>query len=429
MRRLAFGLAMLAPATAAAVNGATPRTPPAFGEPPCLTVVDRSVDAVLHVAIGLPFEDAVLTEDELPDSRTLQLFATCRPERPGDRLPDWIATDDAQRSLDAMLIGELPAPADVLETATSWALGHSPESSCAIELVPAAARIPLTCAAVEPGVDWDTTGVPAGNYAIYGYTFEPAVNLWTRRAGVVQVQDGDPLPAVALASPSREATVYEESTVMLAGCAMGPQDTTVTLAWAPITATDLGDENAWVAFAEVAAAAAPSGFEVAFDPPPAAANQALVVRARAQDATGRAWTDVAVGTLVVLPGAGASDPPEGPLVPDACGSAAGSSESGGESSGGESSGGSEDATTDAADESASASACGCHHEPAARQPAAQDANRGRAVPMWLVFALGLRRRRRCAKVPGACTGVRCCVTDGSGWCSRTTDSSSSSRSS
>jgi hypothetical protein len=270
--------------------------------------------------------------------------------------------------------------------------------------LPSTARLALTCAAVEPGVAWDTSAVPAGNYAIYGYTFEPAVNVWTRRTGVVQVVDdaSAPLPVAALTSVQGEATAYEQSTVSIAGCAMGPQGTIVTLAWAPITAADLADENTWVPFAELAATPEPAPFALDLDPPTEAAGQAIVLRARAQDASGRSWTDVASGVLLVYPGAGTSDPATGPLVPDACGSANASS------------GSTEDATSDGAE--TSTRACGC------------DADRGRLGFAWLVFALGLRRRGRCAKVPGPCTGASSCVTDGSGWCSRTTGSSWSSRS-
>jgi hypothetical protein len=376
MRRVALVTVALAwPGSAAAANGATPRTPPVFGEPPCLTVVDRSVDAVLPVAVGLPWEDAIVTEDELADSRTLQLFAACRPERAGDRLPAWIRASDAARALEAMLIPELPDDDAVLETASAWASGHDARGPCVIPLVAAEARLPLTCAAVEPGVEWDTSTVPAGAYAIYGYTFEPAVNLWTRRRGVVVVVDdaGDPPPVAALLSPDREATVYESSSVALEGCAVGSGGATVQLAWAPVTAPDLADEAAWTPFAELEVAADPTAFAVDFHPPPQAAGQALVVRARASDAAGRAWTDFATGTLLVYPGAGRSDAPLGPLVPDVCGTAAGSGES------------SDDAPPS---DPAGASACGC------------DAPRGPLAWALLAWALALRRPARCAKVPG-----------------------------
>ena len=54
-----------------------------------------------------------------------------------------------------------------------------------------------------------TTGVPAGAYAVWGYTYEPAQNLWTPRDGIVRVIDGDASsagPAVSIAWPLTEVT-------------------------------------------------------------------------------------------------------------------------------------------------------------------------------------------------------------------------------
>ena len=50
-------------------------------------------------------------------------------------------------------------------------------------------RRPITYEAAKEPVLWDTTGLPVGPQIVYGYTWEPLINLWSRRMGVVQVVD------------------------------------------------------------------------------------------------------------------------------------------------------------------------------------------------------------------------------------------------
>lgn len=181
---------LLLPMVAHGTNGATPRTPPVFKGEACLSIVDRSADPVFHIDFAIPFEDSQLTPDELPDSRRFQFFAVCRDHHLGEALPNWITMDDAQRAVDQGLLEMLPAQDDVLELAEAWSLGHDAQAgTCAVVVNPVEDRIPITCAATEGAVDWDTTGATPGNYVVHGYNFEPAINLWVARRGVVQVVD------------------------------------------------------------------------------------------------------------------------------------------------------------------------------------------------------------------------------------------------
>jgi hypothetical protein len=181
---LVLGAAVVVSAPAHASNALTPRTPPIFKREACLSIVDRSVDPVFHLDFAIPYEDAMLTPDELPDSRRFQFFAVCRQRAFGETLPNWALLDDAERALAAEIIAELPDADDVLELAPAWS--HDAEGeACVAAMNEAADRIPITCEATEGALDWDTTDVPAGNYVILGHTFEPEINLWEPRRGVV----------------------------------------------------------------------------------------------------------------------------------------------------------------------------------------------------------------------------------------------------
>lgn len=305
---------MLAAAPAMAVNGNLPRTPPVFPPHACLGVVDRSVDATYVFKVGIPYEDVVVTADELPDSRTFEFFAFCRGDPPETPYPNWIDMEDAQRALAIGSISELPPPDTVLETAERWAIGHDGvDGSCVQSIGP---RIPISCDATQDGVAWDTTGVPAGNYVILGYTFSPATNLWTPRTGVVQVHDGTPTPVAAFASPVYDAQVFQQTGYRVLGCMGGPPGTQVTLAWASIADELDGDvAGVWTDFAELDAA--DGVFDVQLVPPESAVYLGLVLRATARDDTS-SWVAYSSGFLTIYPGDDESDDPEVPPGPDRC---------------------------------------------------------------------------------------------------------------
>src|SRR5688572_16684710 len=216
MRRVPIVTALLlAPAIAHGSNAATPRTPPVFKLQACLSVVDRSVDPVFHLDFAIPYEDQLLTEDEPADARRFQFFALCRDHDAQETLPSWIALADAEAALAAGAIDELPPEQDVLADHPAW------PSACVQPMNAADDRIPITCDATAGGLDFDTTGMPAGNAIVYGYTHAPALNLWTPRAGLLRVTDGDDAaidPVVSLMSPLHEATAYTGSGYRILGC-------------------------------------------------------------------------------------------------------------------------------------------------------------------------------------------------------------------
>ncbi len=352
-----FALA-LAPSVAYAANGNMPRTPALFPPHECLTVVDRTRDATLDFAVHIPFEDTMITEDELADSRTFSFFALCRDPGPLAVLPNWIAWDDVDRSIAAGILEAPPTQDEVLLEAPAWSIGHATDERCAHDMT--GTRTPISCAATMDGVTWDTTDVAPGNYVIRGYTFAPASNLWTERTGVVQVNDGAVLPVASLLSPTYDAQAYLDDGYRVIGCMDGPPGTTVTLQWASTFADDLEDDAAWTTFAELDAAE--QVIDLQFMMPPETELLGVMVRAVARGPDGAQWIGHAPGFVTVYPGDGESDDPEVSAPPDHC-------MAGGDTSGGfpdtttgdasSSSGDSTDTSTSLAQDDGGGSGCGC----------------------------------------------------------------------
>jgi MYXO-CTERM domain-containing protein len=391
VRRTVCALAAVAvlriASTAHATNGNTPRTPALFPPHACVSHVDRSVDAQLHFDVTIPFEDVSITPDELPDSRTFQFFALCHDDHRLQLLPNWISDDDAMRALELGIIPALPDPSDVLDGNPHWAQGHDGAEGSCVQTINAE-RMPISCAATSGGVDWDTTSVPAGNYVIRGYTFAPAINMWTTRYGVVQVADDDAVaPVVGLFSPLFNPTAYQQSGYRVVGCMGGPVGTTVTLSWAATSSDALDDEASWTSFAELDAAA--GEIDELLVLPESAIYLGLIVRGVARAADGATWTGYAPGFITVLPGDDASDPPELGPGADHC-------DVGGDSSGGVPDGGGDATTSGGAGSSSDAGTsgvgehesdtpgCGCRAERAAPRP---------LLAALVGLLLVLRRRR------------------------------------
>jgi hypothetical protein len=375
---------MVVATPAFAANGNIPRTPPVFPPHACLAVVDRSVDARYEFKVGIPFEDVTLTADELPDSRTFEFFAICRDDPPATPFPNWIDLDDAQRALDVGNIEELPSAEATLAGSARWSTGHDDaDGSCVQSMGP---RIAISCDATQDGLAWDTTGVPAGNYAVHGYTFAPPTNLWTPRTGVVQVHDGTPLPVAAFASPIFDATVFQQSGYHVQGCMGGPAGTEVVLAWAPISA-DLETPDVWTDFATLDAADA--AFDVVLVPPESAIYQGLVMRATATADGAPTWVAYSRGYLTIYPGDDESDDPELPAGPDHC-------EVGEEPTAGLELDGGDATTTSSSGAHADGGEDGCGCDAGRRAGA-------RSLPLLAVLAV--IRRSRASRVPPAAPNV------------------------
>lgn len=300
--------AALVPVVAEAGNEAHVRTPVLWQPAPaCGVVVDRSVDPLLHLDYAIPVEDTQLGPEELADSRRHQFLALCR-ERPADELlPNWITRDDLERAIDAGIVGpELLDPANILDESPAWA-------GCFARITADDARRPITFEQAALGVDWDTSAVEAGVWSVAGYTFEPALNLWSPRRGFVKIVDdpGDPeqdLPALAITTG--ELGLEAGQAAELEGCVDVFGEGRIELEWAPFA-----PEREWRALAEIDGVGDGS-LSLGFIAPCAAADEAILVRARVVDELGRSALAHAPAAFAVLPSAGeCSDAPEpGPDV-------------------------------------------------------------------------------------------------------------------
>lgn len=309
----------MAPGIAHASNTGKPRVPPSFLGTQCIEVIDRTIDPTWRFDVGIPFEDVGLTEDEPPDGRTFQFFALCRQPGPLETLPSWISAADAAVAAGFDPTIDLPAEGEPLDEHPAW-------SGCVEPITTAPQRMPITCDATTEGVAWDASRVPAGAYAVWGYTYEPVQSLWTPRDGVVRVLDGDEAsagPAVSFSWPLTEVTAGLDAGVRVAGCASGMPGTTVVISWA--TAAELAEhgEAAWRAFAEVSELTPDGTFDVALVPPPEAEYAAVFLRAQATDPEGRSFVAHTRERIVFLAGC---DPPAGGArsLPDHCGVDSGS---------------------------------------------------------------------------------------------------------
>lgn len=301
MRRIVLLIGLLVPSVASASNGAGVRTPPVFPQAACITDIDRGEDPVFHLDIGLAREDSMVTEDEPPDSRRFQFFLVCEDvHRDFLELPNWITVAEAEDAIARGTITDMPPDDDILERRPDL-------QGCVHPMNAASARMPITCEATRNGLDFDTSDLPAGNYVVRGYTYEPPLNLWSVRRGVVRVYD-DPdeaLPSVGLRSPSLDGMQLRPgSPFPIQGCAVATCD--VELQYASLI--DIGTEDElWETFATVGS----GEFAVEFDPPEALVGQPLLFRAVADPAGASPWVDHAEGTALVFGDDNLSDEPFG----------------------------------------------------------------------------------------------------------------------
>jgi hypothetical protein len=206
-------------------HGEHPRTPVEWTvddqAPACMTLVDRSIDPVVHLQYEVPFDDVCYTPTVTND-RTHDFVAFCRDHAPLDFLPRWMTTADA---VEAEPIYGPIEPDDVLETNAAWA-------DCWWRLDDVGRR-PITAEQASQGVDWDTSDLAPGSYVIAGYTYEPAFNLWWPHDGAFKVHDGDPAavgPAVALVQT--KIIRYRDELGELEGCVDAIDGAELVLSWA-----------------------------------------------------------------------------------------------------------------------------------------------------------------------------------------------------
>lgn len=279
----------LAPALARAGNGDLPRTPVVHRGEACMTLVDRSVDPVVHLEYTVPSNDLCLTADELPGSRTHQLVAFCRNEPPARVVPHWLSWSEVEASEAAGLLATGPVPAsDVLE-------GHPDYADCWRRIVPDDARREISCAAARPGVDWDTSDLPPGAHVVAGYTYAPPLNMWSPRRGVFKVHDGDPDAAPpAVAVMTRPAFLWKHQPLQVSLCVDATDGARLHAAYAVST-----PEPQWVTFL-ADEPIEPGALELEFLPPPEHAGDRLALRVEVEDPLGRRALAYLPGDITVL---------------------------------------------------------------------------------------------------------------------------------
>ncbi|MBZ5711784.1 hypothetical protein [Nannocystis pusilla] len=315
---LTFAALVAAPAAASAANGIEPRTPVDWPDATaCLTVVDRQQSAMVHMPYSVPFEDVDVTVDEVADSRTHQFIAFCRDHSREEFLPIWLTWSDVEAAAAKMLVDPLAVEDDeVLETSSVW-------KDCWFPITPHDARRPITFAEAKKGVDWDTTALPAGAYVVQGYTWEPAVNIYAQRPGVVHVVDGPDLAAVgpAAAVTTTLDFTFAEDTYTIEGCTRALPGSTLSVHWS-ITGAGVLDWKLYTEDVPIDGEA----FTLPFLPPPEASGRTVALRVDVTDPMQRTFSAYPPNLLTVLPGSAgdttsdttAGCNPEAAFVADPC---------------------------------------------------------------------------------------------------------------
>ncbi len=298
------GLALTTLATPAAATDNRPRSVVSWTPAACATLVDRSVDPVVDLAYTPAFEEGPPEPGEVADGRRFQFFATCEALDANHVMPTWITWDDVDAA--AAAIGKFD-PLTVLaeqvldDAASGW-------TDCAHRITTDDARIPITNADAAAGVDWDTTGVPAGVYIVHGYTWDPTINMWQARPGFVKVHDGDPAaagPAIALTSTWLEP-IYADEVALLQGCVDASPSATLDVSWSRDNPVQ------WVPYLRGEPVDG-DAFAIEFMPPMDAVGDSLLIRVDVHDGD-RTYTAHISDLLTVLqPPAGGTC--EGGFVP------------------------------------------------------------------------------------------------------------------
>src|SRR5690606_11236302 len=188
---LTLAIVLALPLAAEAGNSLHPRTPVDWSSAPCMTIIDRSQGATYPLVYGIPYEDTDVTPDEVDQSRTHQFFVFCRDHHREELNPSWITEADLADA-DAHGLGDasaVDAELEVLENVPEWA-------DCWWRINSDEERRPITFESAAEPVPWDTSALPAGSYAVEGYTFEPWANEWWPHPGVFKIVD-DPDPAAS----------------------------------------------------------------------------------------------------------------------------------------------------------------------------------------------------------------------------------------
>jgi hypothetical protein len=374
--RIAIAVSLLAvPTLARATNTRHERTPVLWPQAPCMTLVDRTQDAVLQLDYDIPFEDTMVTVDEVAGSRTHQFFAICRDQipLPVEPMPNWIDQSDVDAAdavgLDVGMVGS----PDVLDRSDDWA-------GCFVRITADDARRPITAAAAADAVEWDTSDADAGGYVLLGYTYEPLKNHWWPRPGVVKLHDGDPDavgPVAAIEGHTEDFSVYRDESIMLGGCVDALAGTSFDV---EVRRADGGE---WSRYADDLAIDG-DAFELELTPPAELAGELALVRVVFEDPMARSWTAYLPVQLVVIDAPNpATCADDGGFIGTMCGSSSdgGTDATSGSATGGSSSSATAESSSGTPSEQPHGDGCGCAAEPMRS-----------AVVLLLLPVLGRRRR-------------------------------------
>jgi hypothetical protein len=289
-------MSLAAPGVARAGNGIHPRTPVLWEPPPaCMTVVDRSESAALELVYTIPYEDTELTADEVEDSRRHQFVALCRGTSRQEPLPVWLSEADVAAAAAKDLVDPADlGPEDVFDTSVGWA-------GCAFRITRDDQRRPITFAEAMKPVVWDTSEVPVGPYVVFGYTWEPAFNVWWLRHGVVKVVDDlDPAASPpALAIDNGEEIVFDGQEIPVRGCVSAMDGATLT-GYYSLTDDITLDWKPYVSDVPVEG----DSFELPLLPPPETVGTSIAIKVEVVDPMDRRFTAHMDFLATVLPGMG-----------------------------------------------------------------------------------------------------------------------------
>ncbi|MBC8069145.1 MAG: hypothetical protein IAG13_12495 [Deltaproteobacteria bacterium] len=327
LRRIAVGLVLvvsLAPRASSAANGNKPRIPVLWSPSTCATVVDRSATPIVHLEYTVPEEDVpdMRTPDEVDDSRTQQFFAFGRLDfaayASADKLTRWITQADIDRAAAvdpavASLVASGIRADDILETTSRFPAGSW------VRIIADDARVPISNAQAAMGIDWDVSAVAPGAYTLWGYTWEPQLNLWELRPGFVKViasaAEADAAgPGIALDTENAQIVTGEAHP--LSGCVDTAAGSTITLEWG---LTQGGVEPEWQpAIEDEPIASGALAIDLVLPYEAAQAGTIVKLRATVTDPGGKSYTTYSPGSYQVMPGEAQDDGDE-----DGCGCAQG----------------------------------------------------------------------------------------------------------
>lgn len=399
----ALGVSALFSTQVQAANGIKERIAVGWEPGECMNYVDRSANPIYEFRYTIPKEDPApleeLLPDEVEDSRRHQFFAMCEQrDAQINQPPLWISEEDVAAALERNLINDntVDPQTDVLDNHPGW-------TGCFQRINGDNDRFPIANESVADPVQWDTTDVPEGVYYLWGYTWEPAFNLWEpRRGSVVKVFDGGDPAAIgpAGAVTTGEVIVNAEDSTLIEGCADGLQGTTVQgYIASTIDAGSEGWSPPWVPFTDPIELT-DGTFALELSPGSQYATQTLLVRVDVTDPQGRTYEAHMFELVNVLPGSSDCDEGGGNFLgPPGCG---GDESSTGSSEGATTSDDSSQGTTTSSDSATSgdstsaASAPGSGSGDGGSGGTCAVARRGDDTS-WLALSLlgllGLRRRR------------------------------------